>query len=182
MWATHFDRYYLERQSNNGQRRKSSPSQTQQTSAGANSATQGRDQEILRPHNHEPHRCPQPEVSRRNFRLFCIRQIWCQDQFVGEVTVSLPQNSETKRTRNRPLVTQPRLAFLGMLAGYLFPGSTAGFVILPTNKSAPLRLSRIMNTNGWSARNIGGIDTTDIPTPVAAAASVPSSFTSTKAL
>ncbi len=79
-------------------------------------------------------------------------------------------------------VTQPRLAFLGMLAGYLFPGSTAGFLILPTNKSAPLRLSRIIKIKGWSAINMGDIDTMAIPTPVAAAASVPSSFTSTKAL
>ena len=51
------------------------------------------------------------------------------------------------------------------------------------NKMLPVRLSLIRNKNGWSARKTGvGVGPTDvslITTPVAAAASVPSSLTST---
>jgi len=49
----------------------------------------------------------------------------------------------------------------------------------------PLESSCIKNTNGWSALKTGGgslTDSVDKTITVAAAASVPSSFTSTKAL
>ena len=88
------DRHYLERHNNHGQRRKSSTSQTQQTSAGANSATQGRDKDILRPHNHEPHRCPRPEVSRRSFRPFLLRCVPCR-QLVTPHELNTGMQSET---------------------------------------------------------------------------------------
>ncbi len=58
-----------------------------------------------------------------------------------------------------------------------------GFIIRPINRTLPEWLSRIKNTNGWSARktgiSLGRTDVMPITTPVAAAASVPSSFTST---
>ena len=60
-----------------------------------------------------------------------------------------------------------------------------GFTIRPINKILCEALSLIIKINGLSARKTGGgigIDIKDIPTPVAAAASVPSSFTSTNAL
>src|SRR5262245_56299649 len=62
-----------------------------------------------------------------------------------------------------------------------------GFSIRPRNKTMPVCISRMPKRNGWSARNCGTGETPGAPakvmaTPVAAAASVPSSFTSTKAL
>src|SRR5438309_1312654 len=63
-------------------------------------------------------------------------------------------------------------------------GHGCGWVTRPRNRMLPERLSRIKNTNGWSARKVGmiGADVRLMPTPVAAAASVPSSLTSTNAL
>jgi len=61
-----------------------------------------------------------------------------------------------------------------------------GFITRPINKTLPERLSRIKNKNGWSARKtgifVGPTEVRPTTTPVAAAASVPSSFTSTYAL
>src|SRR5262249_47300248 len=59
-----------------------------------------------------------------------------------------------------------------------------GFISRPIKRMLPVRWSRIRNTNGVSARKVagGGNDVAPTPTPVAAAASVPSSLTFTKAL
>src|SRR5215471_2272773 len=53
----------------------------------------------------------------------------------------------------------------------------------PANRIAPLDVSRIRNKNGWSARNVTGCAkaVSATATPVAAAASVPSSDTSMNA-
>src|ERR1035441_4828262 len=71
------------------------------------------------------------------------------------------------------------------IAGLHFVGS----LTRPIKRMPPERLSRIRKTNGWSARNSGGgvgsgarIAIPTIATAVAAAASVPTSFTSIKAL
>ncbi len=54
-----------------------------------------------------------------------------------------------------------------------------GAVILPRNRIVPLKRSRIATMKGRSTVKEGGSDTTRISTEVAAAASVPSSLTST---
>jgi hypothetical protein len=58
-----------------------------------------------------------------------------------------------------------------------------GFITLPMKRMLLVLLSRIKNRNGWSARKtailVGPTDVSRSVTPVAAAASVPSSFTST---
>ena len=65
---------------------------------------------------------------------------------------------------------------------------TDGFASLPRNRRLPERMSRIRKIKGWSARKTGGFvfggatDLTPTTTPVAAAASVPASLTSTQAL
>ncbi len=70
-----------------------------------------------------------------------------------------------------------------------FPGShkavvySSGSRIFPAKMIVPEKRSRITKTNGRSTRNgPGAAEVTLIPTDVAAAASVPSSFTSTKVL
>ena len=67
--------------------------------------------------------------------------------------------------------------------GKQFVAQAFGFITRPMNKMLPEWLSRIINRNGWSARKtgirVGPIDVSFIVTAVAAAASVPSSFTST---
>ena len=57
-----------------------------------------------------------------------------------------------------------------------------GLTTLPKNRMLSEALSRMKKTKGWSARKTGGIDLVLITAAVAAAASVPSSFTSAKAL
>jgi hypothetical protein len=66
-------------------------------------------------------------------------------------------------------------------------GISDGFDNRPTKRMPPVDLSRIKKMNGWSARKtmgrgrLGAVRRT-MPPPEAAAASVPSSFTSTNAL
>ena len=57
----------------------------------------------------------------------------------------------------------------------------AGLESLPMNSIAPLWSSCIRNMKGWSAIKCGGTDVMPSIIAVAAAASVPSSFTSTNA-
>src|SRR5262249_29602589 len=66
-------------------------------------------------------------------------------------------------------------------------GHDAGLATRPRNRMLPVRLPRIRIRNGWSARKVkrgrgAGILRVFMPTPVAAAASLPSSLTSTNAL
>src|SRR2546430_5159290 len=62
------------------------------------------------------------------------------------------------------------------------PLTVAGFITRPRKRIVPDSRSRMANTNGRSTTREGGRLVTPTPTDVAAAASVPSSFTSTKAL
>jgi len=74
--------------------------------------------------------------------------------------------------------------FLSDIQSYQFQFPLVGSANLPINNIVPVCLSMMKNKNVWSARNSGGISIAVMPTTtaVAAAASVPVSFTFIKAL
>ena len=92
-------------------------------------------------------------------------------------------------TRERPvlarvveLILADELRRRGALRGERRPGlyPAVGSSTAPTKSTVPDRRSRMANRKGRSTRKVGGpASVTPIPTPVAAAASVPSSFTCT---